>query len=159
MYCYTGSFTCYAAKGAARSTVSVDRSKTAVNWARRNMALNEIAPQNHRLIQTHAFGYLSKANRERREFDLAVVDPPSFYTIRSSEDHFDIARDHPTLLKAVLTVMRKGSLIIFSTNHQNFIPFLGDLPVSGLEEITSRTIPEDYVSKHKTIHRCWKIKV
>ena len=30
LYCYTGSFTCYAAKGGARSTVSVDRAETGV---------------------------------------------------------------------------------------------------------------------------------
>jgi len=159
LFCYTGSFTCYAAKGGARSTVSVDRSRTAVNWARRNLALNGIDPQGHHLIQAHAFDFLSKAKRRQQEFDLAVVDPPSFYTIRSSEDRFDIAQEHPALLKAVLGVMRKGSLIFFSTNHQNFIPFLDDLPVADLEEITSQTIPEDYVSKRKTIHRCWKIKV
>jgi 23S rRNA (cytosine1962-C5)-methyltransferase len=159
LFCYTGSFTCYAAKGGARSTVSVDRSLTAINWARRNLALNGIAPANHELIQTHAFDFLSKAKRKQQSFDLAVVDPPSFYTIRSNEDHFDIAQEHPALLNAVLEVMRKGSVIFFSTNHQNFIPFLHDLKVAKLEEITARTIPEDYISKRKTIHRCWMITV
>jgi len=26
-----------------------------------------------------------------------------------------------------------------------------------VKEITAGTIPEDYVSKRKTIHRCWRI--
>ncbi len=159
LFCYTGSFSCYAAKGGARATVSVDRSKTAVNWARRNMTLNGMAPEGHRLIQAHALDFLSKAKRENRRFDLAVVDPPSFYTIRNTEEHFDIAQAHPALLNAVAEVMRKGAQIIFSTNHQNFIPFMDELQVAAVEEITSQTIPEDYVSKRKTIHRCWKITV
>ena len=55
--------------------------------------------------------------------------------------------------------MHKGAVILFSTNHQNFIPFMEELPVSAVEEITDQTIPEDYVNKRKTIHRCWKITV
>jgi 23S rRNA G2069 N7-methylase RlmK/C1962 C5-methylase RlmI len=159
LFCYTGSFTCYAAIGGARSTVSVDRSKTAIGWARKNMVLNGIDPRKHRLIQMHASDFLAKAKREHLQFDLAVVDPPSFYTIRSQEDHFDIAAEHPILLNAVIAVMRKGGKIIFSTNHQSFIPFLDELSATAVEEITSQTMPEDYLSKRKTIHRCWIITV
>jgi 23S rRNA (cytosine1962-C5)-methyltransferase len=159
LFCYTGAFTCYAAKGGARSSVSVDRSRTAINWARKNLGLNGIASEKHHLVQAHAFDFLTKSRHRNRKFDLAVVDPPSFYTIRSREDRFDIAQEHPILLQAVVQVMRKGATIFFSTNHQNFIPAMDALPVSALEEITPRTIPEDYVNKRKTIHRCWQITV
>jgi 23S rRNA (cytosine1962-C5)-methyltransferase len=159
LFCYSGSFTCYAAKGGAASTISVDRSKTAIDWTRRNLALNGIPAEGHRLVQAPAFGFLSKAAREKRFFDLAVIDPPSFYTIRSREDRFDINQDHPALLKAALAVMRSGGLIFFSTNHQDFSPRMEALPVSAVEEITDQTIPEDYASKRKRIHRCWRITV
>ena len=159
LFCYTGAFSCYAASGGARTTVSVDRSKTAVDWARRNFELNGMVSKDHHLIQAHAFDFLSKACRRNQRFDLAVVDPPSFYTIRSREDRFDIAREHPVLLQAVLRVMREGGTIFFSTNHQNFVPAMEDLPVTRLEEITEKTIPVDYVNKRKTIHRCWRITV
>jgi 23S rRNA (cytosine1962-C5)-methyltransferase len=159
LFCYTGSFSCYAAKGGARSTVSVDRSKSAIDWARKNMILNGVDPQNHRLIQMHANDFLAKAKREQLHFDLAVVDPPSFYTIRNKEDHFDVAAEHPVLLNAVAAVMRKGGIILFSTNHQSFIPFMDEVSAAAIEEITPQTIPEDYASKRKTIHRCWKITV
>jgi 23S rRNA (guanine2069-N7)-methyltransferase len=159
LFCYTGTFTCYAARGGARSTVSVDRSRTAIGWARRNMLLNGIDPVNHGLIQMHTYDFLAKAGRERQRFDLAVVDPPSFYSIRSDADRFDIAQEHPVLLNAVAAVMRPGGVILFSTNHQNFIPFMEELKVRAVDEITARTIPEDYASKRKTIHRCWMISV
>jgi 23S rRNA (cytosine1962-C5)-methyltransferase len=55
--------------------------------------------------------------------------------------------------------MRPGAAIIFSTNHQNFVPAMEDLAVTRVEEITRLTIPEDYVNKRKTIHRCWRITV
>jgi hypothetical protein len=36
---------------------------------------------------------------------------------------------------------------------------MDELAAAGVEEITARTIPEDYAGKRKTIHRCWKIFV
>jgi len=159
LFCYSGAFTCYAAKGGAASTVSVDRSKTAIDWTRRNLSLNGIPAEGHRLVQTHALGFLAGAGRKGRAFDLAVVDPPSFYTARGREDQFDIDRDHPPLLEAVLKVMRRGGLVFFSTNHQDFTPRMADLPVAAVEEITPQTIPEDYAARRRPIHRCWRISV
>lgn len=159
LYCYTGTFTCYAALGGARSTVSVDRSETAIVWARENMALNGISGENNALIKVHTDDFLERAGRQGRRFDLAVVDPPSYSTTESRGDAFDVATDHPRLLAAVIEIMNPGGVVFFSTNHQAFLPRLDLLAATAVEEITSRTIPEDYVNKRKTIHRCWRITV
>jgi 23S rRNA (cytosine1962-C5)-methyltransferase len=159
LYCYTGSFSCYAVKGGARRTVSVDRSETAIRWARENMNLNGICEEGNMLVQVETFDFLNKAKREHQAFDLAVVDPPSFSTSREKTRDFDITADHPMLLTAVVSVMSAGATIFFSTNHQNFEPRLDQLEIADAKEITVITIPEDYVSKKKTIHRCWKITV
>lgn len=159
LYCYTGSFTCYAAKGGARTTVSVDRSETAVTWAGENMDLNGIPEEGNLIVHSHAFAFLERAGREGLAFDLAVVDPPSFSTSRNGKHDFDILKDHPVLLERVTGVMREGSTVFFSTNHQAFEPRMDSLDVADVREITSRTIPEDYASKKKRIHRCWEITV
>lgn len=159
LYCYTGTFSCYAAKGGARSTVSVDRSDTAIRWAKENMALNGVSEEGNTLIQAHTFDFLEKAKRKNQEFDLAVVDPPSYSTSRNDESDFDIVYDHPVLLKGVVELMRDGATIFFSTNHQAFEFYTDELGITEATEITPITIPEDYFSKKKTIHRCWKITV
>ena len=159
LYCYTGSFTCYAAKGGARTTVSVDRSETAIRWTKENMDLNGIPEAGNTLIRSHTNDFLEKAGRKNQSFDLAVVDPPSFSTSRNRKHAFDIAKDHPALLRSVVELMRAGALIFFSTNHQDFNPRFERLKITEAREITLMTIPEDYVSKKKTIHRCWKITV
>ncbi len=159
LYCYTGSFTCYAAKGGARSTISVDRAENTLKWARENLELNGIPEEGNELLQAHTFDFLQEAARLNLAFDLAVVDPPSFSTSREGGREFDIARDHPELLEAVLKLMRKDGVIYFSTNHQDFTPMMDGLKITGAKEITSSTIPEDYISKRKTIHRCWIINV
>lgn len=159
LYCYTGAFTCYAAKGGARRIVSVDRSRSALDWARSNLALNRLTEETNTLVQSGSFAYLSQAQTQAASFDLAVVDPPSYSTDRSGKRDFDIARDHPALLAGVIKVMRPGGTLFFSTNHQNFTLRTADLPPLQVEEITARTIPEDYRRKHKSIHRCWRIDV
>lgn len=159
LYCYTGSFSCYAAKGGARTTTSVDRSETAIKWARENMKLNSIPEEGNTLIQAHTFDFLKKAKRENKTYDLAVIDPPSYSTTRNRNDSFDIAEDHPRLLGAAVALMRKSATVFFSTNHQDFIPRMDNLEIADVKEITSSTIPEDYISKRKKIHRCWKIDV
>ncbi len=160
LYCYTGSFSCYAAKGGAKTTTSVDRSKSTLAWARQNMELNRVPEKENRLIQADTFDYLKRAKKREHRFDLAVVDPPSFSTTRNKNITFDILADHPRLLSGVIRIMNPGGTIFFSTNHQKFTLSIRELPVTSVKEITATTIPEDYKnSKQKTIHRCWKITV
>lgn len=159
LYCYTAAFTCYAAAGGARTSVSVDRSDTAIKWARENLALNGISRDAHALVHAPTMDFLKKIRRARKTFDLAVVDPPSYSTTMSRNDDFDIVRDHPELLNAVVEVMRPGATVFFSTNHQRFEPQMTALKVAGIEEITHATIPEDYVRNRPPIHRCWRITV
>ena len=157
LYCYTGAFTCYAAKGGAASTLSVDRSETAITWVKENLALNGLAGPVHRQVQLDTFDFLKRAVKQERAYDLAVVDPPSYSTTRLTEKHFDIARDHPELLNMVFKLMRPGATLFFSTNHQNFDLKTDRLDADRITEITDRTIPEDYQNKRKKIHRCWEI--
>jgi 23S rRNA G2069 N7-methylase RlmK/C1962 C5-methylase RlmI len=155
LYAYTGAFTCAAAAGAAKSTVTVDRSATYLEWAQDNMELNGLCVGQHTLIQSDVARYLARAYREGRRFTLAFVDPPSFFNERSKGVSFDINRDHPELIRNVLKVMAPGSPVIFSTNHQCFKPCMVDLPVKDLTELTPSTIPEDY--RNRRIHRCWRM--
>lgn len=159
LYCYTATFTCYAALGGARSSVSVDRSERTLAWAAENLALNGIDPEGHQLVQADVPFYLARARKEGRRFDLAVVDPPSYSTTRSRRQAFDILEDHPRLLADVIERMRPGGTIFFSTNHQGFAPRFDDLQVASVREITDETIPEDYVRNRSPIHRCWRMGV
>jgi 23S rRNA (cytosine1962-C5)-methyltransferase len=159
LYCYTASFSCYAARGGARSTVSVDRSETAIRWARENMQLNDIPEEGNRLVHAHTLDYLKRARNSEERFDLAVVDPPSYSTTRVRNHEFDLLRDHPKLLSGVLALMRPGGTVLFSTNHQDFELHAEGLAARDITEITDNTIPEDYVRKRQPIHRCWRISV
>jgi len=157
LYCYTGPFTCYAASGRARSSMSVDRSGPYLKWARANMELNGLSGEAHRFIRSDVGVFLEKARDRGQRFTLAMVDPPSFSTVRAGGEGFDVLRDHPRLLLRVFRIMAPGGIVFFSTNHQRFVPKFEDLPVDRIEELTPDTIPEDY--RNKKVHRCWKIEV
>ncbi|MEE4607302.1 MAG: class I SAM-dependent methyltransferase [Desulfobacteraceae bacterium] len=159
LYAYTGTFTCYAARGGAAASVSVDRSETVLDWARENFALNGVSEDAHRLVQADVFAFLKAQKAKARRFDLAVVDPPSYSTTRSRDLAFDILKDHPRLLRSVINVMQPGGTLLFSTNHQGFAPRLADLSVAAMEEITAATVPEDYSGRRRPIHRCWRMTV
>jgi len=155
LYSYTGAFTCAAAVGKAKTTVSVDRNATYLNWAKDNLKLNGLWGPQHRLIQSDVAKYLDKASEDGKRFSFAFVDPPSFFKDLNQKVFFDVNRDHPELIKKVLKVMVPGSTVFFSTNHQRFEPRMENLPAKDLKEITDQTIPEDYRNPH--VHRCWRM--
>lgn len=79
-FSYSGGFSLYAARGGALSVTDLDISAHALASATRNFALNKsgaaVASCRHERVQADAFDWL-QAN-EARQFDLVVLDPPSF---------------------------------------------------------------------------------
>lgn len=155
LFAYTGAFTCAAAAGGAKATVTVDRSDVYLKWAQDNMALNGLSGPRHTFVQSDVNKFLARAQRENMRFNLAFIDPPSFFQNEREKVSFDINEDHPALIQNALKIMTPGSTVFFSTNHQRFRPRLIDLKVKDLSELTPATIPEDY--RNRFIHRCWRM--
>ena len=155
LYAYTGTFTCAAVLGGAKTTVTVDRSATYCDWVQDNLALNGLAGPRHERIQADTLAFLERAAQETRRWDLVVVDPPSFSQDRGPGVGFDIQRDHPDLLARVLAVTAPGGTVFFSTNHQRFEPRMDELPVASRVELTPDSIPPDY--RNRRVHRCWRL--
>ncbi len=77
LFCYTGSFSVYAAAGGAAEVVSVDLSRTYLKWATENMELNGFYdPSKHLYLQEDVKQYLPKL--PAGYFDLVIMDPPTF---------------------------------------------------------------------------------
>lgn len=154
LFSYTGAFTVAAVKGGAQSSVSVDASQQYLDWTRENLELNHLFGAQHTFAAMDVLAWLDWAARHDRHFDLAVVDPPSFSANRAANREFDVQRDHPALLRAVLAVMRPGGVIYFSTNHQRFQPMLEDLPVT-IADLTKQTHPVDF--RNEDVRHVWRL--
>lgn len=154
LFAYTGSFTVYAAAGGAAQTTTVDLSPTYTAWAKENLRLNGFAGPEHRLITADAREYLASL-RGTPQFDLAVVDPPTFSNSKSLTQDWDVQQDHAELIDAVLRCLKPQGVLYFSTNSRRFKFDETSLAGATAREISKHTVPEDF--RNKRIHRAWRI--
>lgn len=155
LFAYTGSFTVYAAAGGASSSVTVDLSNTYQDWARRNFELNGMDLSRHLLEREDVFAWLDRAVAAKEEFDLIVMDPPSFSNSKKMTGVLDVQRDHPQLINQCLKLLSPAGELFFSTNLRSFSLDEAALAPCRLKEISGQTVPEDF--RNKKIHRCWLI--
>ncbi|MBS0854749.1 MULTISPECIES: bifunctional 23S rRNA (guanine(2069)-N(7))-methyltransferase RlmK/23S rRNA (guanine(2445)-N(2))-methyltransferase RlmL [unclassified Tatumella] len=155
LFAYTGSASVHAGLGGARSTTTVDMSRTYLEWAERNLQLNGLAGRAHRLIQADCLSWLKEATES---FDLIFIDPPTFSNSKRMEDSFDVQRDHLDLLRDLQRLLRRGGTIMFSNNKRGFKMDFDGLAALGLQanEITQKTLSQDF-ARNKHIHNCWLI--
>jgi 23S rRNA (cytosine1962-C5)-methyltransferase len=81
-FAYTGGFSVHAGAGGAKSVISVEISEPAAELCDQNAALNRVS--NHLTITENAFDLLREFNRERRSFDMVILDPPAFAKSRGA---------------------------------------------------------------------------
>jgi 23S rRNA (cytosine1962-C5)-methyltransferase len=155
LFSYTGSFTVYAAAGGATSSVSVDLSKTYLEWAKRNFSLNRMNLSNHRLVHADVMVFLAEEKSLGNRYGLIVLDTPSFSNSRRMDDVLDIQRDHVKLIRDTVALLEPGGEIFFSTNLRSFRIDAAALSGLQLVDISEQTIPPDF--RNRRIHRCWRI--
>ncbi|MCC8456180.1 bifunctional 23S rRNA (guanine(2069)-N(7))-methyltransferase RlmK/23S rRNA (guanine(2445)-N(2))-methyltransferase RlmL [Photorhabdus aegyptia] len=156
LFAYTGSATVHAGLGGARSTTTVDMSRTYLEWAERNLQANGLTGRQHRLIQADCLAWLSQASEQ---FDLIFIDPPTFSNSKRMEDAFDVQRDHIMLMRQLKRLLRRGGTLMFSNNKRGFKMDFAELERVGLvaEEITSKTQSQDF-ARNRQIHNCWLLR-
>tara|TARA_B100000674_G_scaffold494725_1_gene519994 strand:+ start:100 stop:1044 length:945 start_codon:yes stop_codon:yes gene_type:complete len=154
LFSYTGAATVHAGLGGAKTTTSVDMSKTYLDWARRNLELNGLADGRHELVKADCIDWV-RGQRGAR-YDLIFLDPPTFSNSKRMQDHFDVQRDHVGLLQAVSSLLSEEGVLIFSNNFRRFKMDTESLSTLSIEDITARTIDKDF-ERNARIHTCWKI--
>ncbi len=155
LFAYTGTATVHAAVGGAKSTTTLDMSKTYLAWAERNLALNGKKGRQYQYLQEDCLKWLSKA---QGQYDLIFIDPPTFSNSKRMHDTFDVQRDHIQLMTELKRLLRVNGEIVFSNNKRHFKMDEMGLAQLGLsaQNITHKTIPLDF-ERNKQIHNCWII--
>lgn len=143
LFSYTGSFSVYAAAGGAKEVVTVDLSKTYLDWAQRNMQLNGFFDLNkYKFIQADILKYLTAI--PENSYDLIILDPPTFSNSKRMEDILDIQRDHVEVINKCLRLLISGGKIYFSTNYRKFVLDDKSITSSVIKDITRQTTPFDF---------------
>ena len=170
LFCYTGSFSVYAAQGNASYVESVDLSNTYLAWAKDNMKLNGFSDKKHyeftkadcmRFLQEKAVAAKSGTLKKEELYDLIILDPPTFSNSKSTADVLDINRDWPQLVKDCMNILTPGGKLYFSTNSERIKFDISKIPpktANGADftckDITDNTIPVDFTGKKP--HKVWQ---
>ena len=147
LFAYTGSFSVYAAAGAAAEVVTVDLSSTYLKWAERNMKLNDFAnADKYKYVQADVKQYLNLLPRDY--FDIIILDPPTFSNSKRMKDDFlDVQKDHAGLINQCLLAMNNKAVLYFSTNYRKFELDIDKIKGASVKDITKATTPFDFEGK------------
>lgn len=154
LFSYTGTATSLAAIGGAKSTVTIDASKTYLDWAKRNIQLNGLYSTDHKFFVSDVREWLRK---DRNRYDIIFLDPPTFSNSKSQREIFDVQVDYVELLQLCVKILEKSGVLYFSNNFRKFKFDKTLFPELEIKEITSSTLDEDFSGNPK-IHRCWEIR-
>ncbi len=164
LFCYTGSFSVYAAQANAKSVESVDLSNTYLSWTEQNLRLNGFTDKN-KFIFTKAdvISFLKeKSQNPENLYDLIILDPPTFSNSKSTKNVLDINKDYVSLINDCLNLLEKNGILFFSTNSTR-LSLKPELIVQKtknasqiqIEDVTQFSIPKDF--ENTKCHKCWKI--
>ncbi len=173
LFCYTSSFSVYAAQGNARYVESVDLSNTYLTWSKENMTLNGFSDKNKyvytkadcmRFLQEKAVAAKSGKLTPEELYDIIILDPPTFSNSKTTTDVLDINKDWPQLVKDCLNILSTNGTLYFSTNSERLKFDVSKIPpktAAGLSftctDITDKTIPNDFSGKKP--HKVWEFKI
>ncbi|MGD8450477.1 MAG: class I SAM-dependent methyltransferase [Phycisphaerae bacterium] len=127
-FAYTCGFTVAAAVGGAAGTVSVDVSRKSLEWGKCNLAANGQPLDDHVFLATDMFDYCRRAQRQSRQFDLVILDPPTFSRTRRPTRVFSLVADLERLVGDAVGLLSPGGLLLLATNHRQ-------TTVARLEEV------------------------
>jgi len=168
LFCYTGSFSVYAAEGNARLVDSVDLSNTYLERAKENMRLNGFSDEKkYRFIRADAAEFIFQKKASGERYDIIILDPPTFSNSKMTNTVLDLVKDWPRFVNGCIALLAKGGVLYFSTNakrlrfDESLIEKGADGSDAGKNDITVRditgaTIPEDFLQKKP--HRTWEIR-
>lgn len=117
VFAYVGAFAVYAAQGGAASILSVDISEPALATARQIYALNankgRIPAVPFETLAADAFKALIGMVRERRRFDMVIIDPPTFAS--AERDVAGALRAYEQLATLGAQLLAPGGLFVMAS--------------------------------------------
>jgi 23S rRNA G2069 N7-methylase RlmK/C1962 C5-methylase RlmI len=166
LFCYTGTFSVYAASGGAREVDSVDMSNTYLDWAAENFALNgfkafpvnplqlasaDKAKTPFRLIRADVLRFLEEANKQGLRWDYIILDPPTFSNSKKMYGTLDICRDYHELIRSCLSLLSRDGKLLFSSNARGLKLDPALFPKYSVKDIQAQTIDEDFIGKRNRL--------
>jgi len=119
-FAYTGAFSVAAAAGGAARVETIDLAPSAVTRAQDNFRLNGLDVEAHGFWAEDTFVALDRFRRAGTEFDVIVVDPPSF--AHGPTGVWSVEKDLSRAVAGCLRVLAPNGLILVATNQGSMSP-------------------------------------
>jgi len=150
LFAYTGAFSVASAAAGARLVTGVDASPGYSGWAKANFGANRLNPKQHEFIVGDCLEVLADLARQKKRYDIILMDPPSFST--TAKSRFTTRGGTSDLVAASLPLLAGGGLLIASSNHQkvDLADYLKELRRGALQAASDLRVislygqPEDF---------------
>jgi len=153
LFCYTAAASVQAALAGASSSLSIDMSNTYLDWAQRNFDLNSLRSSKHQLLRADCLKWLEA---DSEQYDVILLDPPTFSNSKKMDSVLDIQRDHGDMIRATMAKLAPEGTLIFSNNFRKFKMDELTLRQFDCENITPKTLDVDF-ERNPRIHNVWLI--
>lgn len=120
LFAYTGLATSILARMNVQVT-HIDLSKQALSWARENLTLNRVSESLVRLIPEDAIKFALKDAGKNSQYDLIILDPPSFGRISKTKS-WKLEEVLGDLLSACFKLLVRDGTLYFTCHHSAFGP-------------------------------------
>lgn len=133
LFSYTASLGVACARAGAASVVNVDTSEGVQAWARGNFERSGLSPGKQWRFETSEAGrFLTRAIKDKEQYDLVLVDPPGASTGGGAS--WALGRDYPELIAKAATVISRDGLLWLASNAAE-IGSLAKLAQKGLRTV------------------------
>lgn len=132
-FAYTGAFSLYALRGGASHVTSVDIGKGLDASAASNISLSGLDAARHEFVTADCFEALDAYVKQRRMFDMIILDPPSF--AKNKQSRFAAIRAYTRLNALALRCIRSGGTLVSAscTSQVGPEPFKEMLAAAALQ--------------------------
>jgi len=105
--CYSGGFAMNAAKAGASDVTGVDLDEEAIAMAKRNANLNQVSAK---FVHADAFSYMRDMQRNGRQFDVVILDPPKL--IRNRDEMHEGQNKYFDFNKLAISLVKPGGMLL-----------------------------------------------
>ncbi len=114
-FSYSGAFGLAAQAHGATRVVNLDASSKALAWAKANYQANGYDPDDYDFIEGDVFDWLGRFGRRGQNFDLVILDPPSYSTVKKRR--WTVEKNYAELAELAARTVAPDGLLVACTNH------------------------------------------
>ncbi len=118
-FSYTGAFGLVATRYGASRALNLDAGRKGLEWSILNYRANELIPDDFDFVEGDVFDWLGRFERRGQTFDLVILDPPSYSTVKKTR--WSAEKNYDELARLAAKVVAPQGMLLACTNHAGIL--------------------------------------